>query len=499
MVSEKYDTGTEPSPADPLLTHNKLPTLPLLGVLLVICGWLGLVLAGGGDYQRQSVQWPTDSGQTLRGDLWLPQQSELQKPLKRAGVVLVHGVMSSRLQPETAARTLASNGLVVLNLDLRGYGESDSGPDTAEAHRDDVLSALGFLRAQPGVASQKIALVGHSMGATAVVDAAAADGHVQGVFALGMHGEGQAQWITGLYDNLHPPGLYRPEQQVSISPTANHQTEWVDLTLLNQLGQRLSGRDSQAGALPELLRAWSSMLIALGFIAVMASLLRPLQNYARLGIVSAGIAGLLGCGYFNWLDPGLSAVSVIVLLGAYLGAGLSGRLLRQLGLILLLLVISRELAALLRSLPWQSLESIVWLPVYLWQSLCYYPAAIAMGLRQGLFMASQTRLEPAWPLLALLAAEWLFPAWWLKMGGRMKMPEQRTRPALAVLALGLVLLTGLIWTRLQQGYLEAEGLQQLTRVLVGEVPTVAFFLAGLWWLRRRQRHARPPEQTEAQI
>ncbi len=493
--------AAEPSPEDPQQVSSsdrRLPAPALIGVLLVIMAWLGLLVSGPGAYQRQSVEWPNESGQTLRGDLWLPAKSTPDAQTY-PGIVLVHGVMSSRLQPETAARALAAAGFVVLNLDLRGYGESDSGPDTPDSHRDDVLSALGFIRAQPDVKAQQIALVGHSMGATAVVEAAAADNHVQAVYALGMHGDGTANWLTGLYDNLHPPGLYTPRQRVWSSPSANHQTEWVDLSLLNHLRQDLEQRFIRPvgqSVLPVLIQTWSKLLLGLGFVFVLGSLLRLYaQAYLRLGISTVGLAALLACGYFSWLEPGLCANSALVLLGAYICSGISERVLRQLGILLLLLVVARELASVLRSLPWQSFKSLLSLPVYLWQSLMYYPAALGMGLRQLLFATSQIRLEPAWPLIALLAAEWLFPMWWLKISAQLSLPAKRTRPALLALGFGCVMLAVLIWTRLQQGYLEAEGIQTLGRVVLGEVPTGMFFLAGLWWLQRNHKGLKSqPEQ-----
>jgi pimeloyl-ACP methyl ester carboxylesterase len=502
MVAQQYDTGEDPSPAesDP---QGKLPAYALIWILLAGIGWLGLVLAGPFEYQRQPLQWesqaasagqidhPDSPGQTLRGDLWLPRQANRPLP----AVILVHGVMSSRLQPELAARSLSRAGIAVLTFDLRGYGESDPGPDLPAEHRQDVLSALAFLRAQPGIDPHRISLIGHSMGATAVLEAGAEDGQLRSVFAIGMHGEGRAHWLTGLYDNLHSPSLYPPlNQKVTISPSANHQTEWNDLWLLSHLQRQLEadfGLPQGSGPWPELLRIWSGSLLAIGLLGIGSALLAPLAIYLRLGLLSALAAGfLLGSG-LGWFDAGLSAIGLLLLLGAYILSQVPARRLYSLAWLGLGFFVARELAALLRALPWLLPDpgQILWLPLYLWQSLSYYPIALSHGLRSLLFSHSQTQLEASWVLMALAAGEWLFPGWWLKIG---QWKPQRQGPALGLLAVALLILAGLLWTRLSQGYLEPEALQHLLRVLLGEVPTLGFLALGYWLYQKRKS---APEMT----
>jgi hypothetical protein len=262
------------TPEKAILTSRIESSRPgLIWVVLVLIGWGGMLLAGTLPYQRQFIAWRGPDAQILHGDIWLPVRPGLPagptppalsgKDRLLPGVILVHGVMASREQPELAARSLAASGMAVMSFDLRGYGESDRAPDTAEVHRADVLAALAFLRAQPGIDPQRIALLGHSMGATAVSEAAAEDGHLKLALAMGMHGEGPVEWLTGLYDALHPPGAFGQAKPVTISPAANHHVEWQDLWLLSHIQHRLeTDLGLPAGQLPwrEWVRFWSGWL-----------------------------------------------------------------------------------------------------------------------------------------------------------------------------------------------------------------------------------------------
>lgn len=489
MIQQQYDIAPPETPA-------KASTKGLLlWSLLIALGILGLWLAGPLEYQRQPVQWQADH-QTLRGNLWLPLKPAAAMP----GVILVHGVLANRYQTELAARTFAASGFAALSFDLRGYGASDPAPDTPEIHRQDVLSALAFLRANPGVNSHQMALIGHSMGAQAVIDAAAEDRHLQAVFAMGMDGEAPAQvtWVTGVYDALHPPARY---QRVIVSPAANHQTEWYDLWLLQilqqKLGQSLGAESASRLVLHEFLRFWAGCLLSLGFLGLMVEALAALgPAYLRLGCLSLLLSLNLAGGVLNWLEPSLSALAAVLLISAYLLAGLRQRLLLM-GLWLIAgLFLAHELVAFLRGLPWllQHLLDLGWFALYLWQSLLVYPIHAAQGLKELLFWHSQDSLEPSWYLGGLLALEWMFPRWWQKLGQGLKTSQQRQKPLIALLALGLLLLAGLLLMRVQQGYFEADALQRVFSNLMLEILPTGLFFGLFCWLWGK--HWLPPKDFE---
>ncbi len=85
------------------------------------------------------------------------------------------------------ANELHSAGFAVLMLDMRGQGESDPAAVTyGLRERMDVLSAVKFLRETTYIDPAKVCVVGHDIGATAVLQAAALDSSITAVVADGM-------------------------------------------------------------------------------------------------------------------------------------------------------------------------------------------------------------------------------------------------------------------------------------------------------------------------
>lgn len=102
---------------------------------------------------------------------------------ERPPVVVVHGLGDSVESFVDAARRLAERGHVVLLLDLRGHGGSGDAPTTLGAHESgDVRAALRELRGR-GLGRRGFVLLGNSMGAVAVLLAAAGRDDVRAVIA----------------------------------------------------------------------------------------------------------------------------------------------------------------------------------------------------------------------------------------------------------------------------------------------------------------------------
>jgi pimeloyl-ACP methyl ester carboxylesterase len=98
------------------------------------------------------------------------------------GVVVVHGSNASRENWFDAGGQLAATGdFTVVMINLRGYKGSTG---TARSHQDiDIFAAMDWLANEPGIAS--VSLIGSSMGATSVLDAAGQRaGQVRSVVAL---------------------------------------------------------------------------------------------------------------------------------------------------------------------------------------------------------------------------------------------------------------------------------------------------------------------------
>lgn len=98
------------------------------------------------------------------------------------GVVVTHAFGADRLLMSTLARRLAANGYAVLAIDLPGHGTSPH-PMPVGRGRTDVLrptldGAVAFLADSGYADRERIALVGHSIGAIGVLDFAARKGSV---------------------------------------------------------------------------------------------------------------------------------------------------------------------------------------------------------------------------------------------------------------------------------------------------------------------------------
>ena len=98
-------------------------------------------------------------------------------------VVLVHGFSSDRVNSSALARRIAQNGYGVLAIDVRGHGENRNSfveSQTGNGLREDLQSAVEFLRKSSLVDGSRIVVIGHSMGAGASLDYATHDPNIKG-------------------------------------------------------------------------------------------------------------------------------------------------------------------------------------------------------------------------------------------------------------------------------------------------------------------------------
>ncbi len=94
-------------------------------------------------------------------------------------IVLMHGFAGDRLSLSGLARRLAGAGYAVLAIDASGHGENRNplrrGFVRSDAFAGDLAAAVDHLRLSPFVDGERIALMGHSMGAGAALDFATRD------------------------------------------------------------------------------------------------------------------------------------------------------------------------------------------------------------------------------------------------------------------------------------------------------------------------------------
>jgi uncharacterized protein len=140
-------------------------------------------------------------------------------PAKPAAVV-VHGLGDTLESYREHARLFQERGFTVIMPDLRGHGGSEGSYTTLGGReRHDVRAAMDYLRTQ-GLARNGLLLMGHSMGAVAVLLAAADQGDLRAVIV-------EAPYDT-YRDSIahHARILYGLPRWVPIIPLAIAAAEW---------------------------------------------------------------------------------------------------------------------------------------------------------------------------------------------------------------------------------------------------------------------------------
>lgn len=445
---------------------------------------------------QQEVELPVRYG-AIKGTLWLPSApTSAQLP----GVLLVHGMASSRRNVQSLAKTLAYQGMVVFTPDLRGYGASISRGDGAAEATDatlDVDDSLAFLRGHPAVNPQAIAVLGHSLGASLV---ARLDADVSPVLRIGlsMHpeepGVSAVQWWTGLYDPLHPPYLANFQY---VSPCASHGMAPEDICVKQQLLKTLSTAFHER---PNPVVFWLGLaqqacMIGLGLSLVGLWAWGPLAP----GGYSLLFASLAGCivfglaGYFRWLYPAYCATAMALFtLGYLLRLSLHRKRVLMLftwgGVAYLAHVSASVLRGLftlgITSMP---LADIRYLPLFLIQSLMYLPLWVHDKVLTLFFQQHYARVEPTLIFWFFWGVEMLWPGRVVSVLDQVLLfltrpdPGRISLPKVACLGILLCVLLGVGVWRLEQGYLSIKIVQNLMGLSGGVILPGLFF----FWLYYR--------------
>jgi acetyl esterase/lipase len=126
-------------------------------ILLIL---VSFTLAAAQDMPEPTpVEIPAADGLTLKGDFYMVASDESPAP----AVLLMHMYGSQRSAWEPLIPALIEGGYSVLNVDLRGFGETGGTQDWAAAETD-IQSWLEWLRGQEGVRPEAIATMGASIG-----------------------------------------------------------------------------------------------------------------------------------------------------------------------------------------------------------------------------------------------------------------------------------------------------------------------------------------------
>ena len=148
-------------------------------------------------WDTEAVDFAGDEGM-LHGELLIPRG---QGPFP--GAVLCHGATTDHRAMRPSAQRLTRRGIATLTFDFRGHGRSDGFLDANVAK--DVTAALDFFRNHPKVDSERIALVGHSLGAMAAIQAASELERIQALVFLSSPTDIDVQmeeFLAPIYDKV---------------------------------------------------------------------------------------------------------------------------------------------------------------------------------------------------------------------------------------------------------------------------------------------------------
>lgn len=132
--------------------------------------------------QVTEVDIPTSGGKRLSGWLVMPPRTS-ETPLP--AVLVMHGWGSNAAMMWPVVPPLHAAGFAVLLMDARCHGHSDDEPFTSMPRfAEDIASGLVWLRTQPAIAGDQVALLGHSVGAAAALLHASQHDDVRAVVSL---------------------------------------------------------------------------------------------------------------------------------------------------------------------------------------------------------------------------------------------------------------------------------------------------------------------------
>jgi len=152
--------------------RRSLSPLFFVSCLVILIGAIVIasqVQQGFGSVEIVNATYYNFNGIPIRAKLLRPLAASQTSPMP--GIVYIHGYQNSRETSDAYAIELARRGFVVLEIDAIGRGNSGIPGDLADPHFDPTYggkSSLDYLKTLPFVDTQKIGLMGQSLGAEMV-------------------------------------------------------------------------------------------------------------------------------------------------------------------------------------------------------------------------------------------------------------------------------------------------------------------------------------------
>ena len=416
--------------------------------------------------------------------------------------------------------------------------------DLHETLRADVAAALAYLQQRPEVAPDRVVVVGHSVGANLAVDGGIDVPGAAGVACIGMAREIEGAlprnllWAAGLYDEFWPPGKLtetfekstgtepdslmlseveheEARRSLAISPSADHLSEMFDRRMhravVNWLGSCVGVNPRGGGFWMEgrcllYAAAWLAALAA-GTATALCFLAGRRMRYRLLAAACLLVMALADFVIDKPL-PGLYDLLLYLLLVSLVPcmlAGVAREQVRRAGMLalhfMLVLWATVELSLLMIALPHLFRDPVFLAAVpefVLKHPLDYLYAYALLHSRQFLFSgAAVGKLDVRVWVYGLLAVHAVKPDLvpWIvrsltaaRSRQARKEPAQRiSRPQAFLLITLVLLLAGLVWFRLGQGFITKQSLEAAGWfILKFSLLPIGIFLA-LWRLTRGMR------------
>ena len=137
-------------------------------ILSVSLGLSSFLNQGNGNVKVSEIILENDSFK-ISGVLYQPKKiSEMSSPIKKPGVVLIHGVMNAKETMSSIALELARRDIFAISIDATGHGDSNGNLGDNTDSTLGGLTAVEFLKNLDHVDENEICLIGHSMGVSAI-------------------------------------------------------------------------------------------------------------------------------------------------------------------------------------------------------------------------------------------------------------------------------------------------------------------------------------------
>ena len=157
-----------------------------LAVLIGSVLLASLTQKGFGHVSVSNVTYTNFNGLAIRAKLLKPLNASTAEPAP--GVVYIHGYQNNRETSDAYCIELARRGIVVLEIDALGRGNSDAPGRLDDPDFDPTYggkTSLEYLRSLPYVDKANIGLMGHSLGAEMVYNIALKDPSIKALVISG--------------------------------------------------------------------------------------------------------------------------------------------------------------------------------------------------------------------------------------------------------------------------------------------------------------------------